>query len=284
MKKQIFKGLLCIAAISLSVWACTKDNSATIKEDTTPQNLVFTDDQKDEARDFFARTLAKSCSYEMVQTFLKERALKKVNGDYEILYMMVRDRKLSNGKTFATVLQEQADNDLQKRDSKTTEDFFNLFTEKIDPSLTIYLYAPKGKTVNDWNPKTSKKVAFCLPSVDDEKAKSTGTYDVNGVKSTVDVKTHPQDFYIVVRANERYKFTLKNGQNFDNKNTSLNVRDEEYISCEDPYSGTIYWVTPWDCASLLGDFNNNNSGYPNRQSIPFSSTLTGTRSGSVCPE
>jgi hypothetical protein len=283
MKKQIFKGLLCITVLTLSVWACTKDNSATNQEDITPQNLVFTDAQKDEARDFFAQTLAKACKDEVVQTFLKEEALKKMNGDYEVLYMVAKNNKLSNGKTFATVLQEQADKDLRKRDSQTTEDFFKSFTEKIDPLLTIYLYAPDGKSVKDWDIKTTKEVTLCLPSIDDEKEINLGTYRVDGSKGSVSVKTRPKDFYLVVRANERYKVKPKNGQELVSRCSD--------ISCDCPYIGSYYIVIPVNCDP---DNPNPNPNNPNPSSgitilapatskdVQFTPQLLNTRSGSVC--
>ncbi|NJN33289.1 MAG: hypothetical protein HC817_02585 [Saprospiraceae bacterium] len=126
---------------------CEKEKLSVKPDELEPQKLEFTIEQKDEARDYFAKTLAKAVEQEDVQNFLKEEALKRLNGDYEVLYMMVKKTKLKNGKTFSEILQEVANKDLAKRDSKTTKDFFDSFLEKIDPSLTIYLYAPRTKSV-----------------------------------------------------------------------------------------------------------------------------------------
>ena len=107
MKKQIFKGLLVAAIAVVAFGACKKDENAAQKENTSPVNLKFTDAQLDESREFFAKTLAKACNDESVQEFLKLASLEKINDDYEVLYMYVKNDIVKDGKSFATILQEQ---------------------------------------------------------------------------------------------------------------------------------------------------------------------------------
>ena len=275
MKKQIFKGLLVAAIAVVAFGACKKDENAAQKENTSPVNLKFTDAQLDESREFFAKTLAKACNDESVQEFLKLASLEKINDDYEVLYMYVKNDIVKDGKSFATILQEQANRDLQGSGNTAKPDFFNDYLGRIDPALTIFTYAPDGKKVSDWNNKTPKKVA--LSNDDDPVSKILGDFDAQGAKGQIDALKHPTEFLYVVRANERFRFTPRNGQTL----SALKNRCS-YISCDCPYDGDYFYVYPVDCPPEIGGGSWGN-GYPNKQSVLLPTNYLGQRGGSLCP-
>lgn len=284
MKKQILKGLFLVALLTVGVWACKKEEDAANKETTSPQNLVFTDAQRDESREFFAKTLAKACKDEAIQDFLKKEALRKIGGDYEVLYTYVKDNVVKDGKSFATLLQEQADRDLKTRDSKTTADFFKDFLGKIDPLLIIFLYAPDGKKVSDWDIKTTKEVTLCLPSVDDEKEVNLPTYKFDGVKGSVAVKTRPNDFYLVVRSSERFKAERRSSKTLSGRCSG--------ITCDCPFSGDYFVIFPENC-DPYDPYSGGNTGgsgtntpsfsapYATRE-VSFETNTLSTRGGGFC--
>ncbi len=91
---------------------------------------------KNEAREYFSKALAITMANDPeVKNYLIEKANEQFNGDYEVLYLMVKDEKLNNG-TFAEILQTHYERNYR---DELPRDFFSEEVVKADPYLTVYI-------------------------------------------------------------------------------------------------------------------------------------------------
>ncbi|EDP94789.1 thrombospondin type 3 repeat-containing protein [Kordia algicida OT-1] len=149
MKTKILKwGIFFFTAISFiacsedPVINSTSDEVITQKErPSSGGNLVYSDlgstYSKTQARTIFAKTLATAISGNReIKEFIYNEAATQYNGDYEVLYVMVKDRNIG-GVPFHQLLNDTARN-LQYA-QEVTPDFFSNEILKADPKLTIFL-------------------------------------------------------------------------------------------------------------------------------------------------
>jgi len=149
MKTKILKwGIFFFMAISFI--ACsedpivdsTSDEVVTQKERSLSRgDLVYSDlgsvYSKTEARTIFAKTLARAISGNRdLKNFIYNEAATQYNGDYEVLYLMVKDKNIG-GVPFHQLLNNTA-RGLQYT-KQVTPDFFSNEVLKADPKLTIFL-------------------------------------------------------------------------------------------------------------------------------------------------
>jgi hypothetical protein len=90
--------------VSLFVFSCEK------KVDLEPDAASTTSSLRDgeELRKYFAKALVKALQEKEVREFLKAEALEKYDGDYDVLYALVKNKKLASGKTFEQTLASYA--------------------------------------------------------------------------------------------------------------------------------------------------------------------------------
>ncbi|PTX59474.1 hypothetical protein C8N46_10963 [Kordia periserrulae] len=151
MKSKIYKwGIFFFMAISFiacsedPVVDSTSDEIITQKARTTPSGeLVYSDlgstYSKTQARTIFAKTLAKAIQNNReIKNFIYNEAASEYNGDYEVLYLMVKDRNVA-GVPFHQLLNDTS-RTLQHA-QEVTPDFFSNEVLKADPKLTIFLDA-----------------------------------------------------------------------------------------------------------------------------------------------
>jgi hypothetical protein len=86
----------------LFLLACKNDASLPVNDELKKNESVFQDVNADMS--LFSLTFNKALVNEDVRIFLKEEALKKFDGDYDILYQNVKNLKLKSGKTFEETL------------------------------------------------------------------------------------------------------------------------------------------------------------------------------------
>ena len=149
MKSKIYKlgifffmAIFFIACSEDPIVNSTSDEVVTPKErSTSERDLVYSDlgstYSKTEARTIFAKTLATAISSNReIKNFIYSEAATEFNGDYEVLYAMVKDKNIS-GVPFYRLLND-ASRTLQHA-QEVSPDFFSDEILKADPKLTIFL-------------------------------------------------------------------------------------------------------------------------------------------------
>ncbi|WP_291527952.1 hypothetical protein [Bacteroides sp. UBA939] len=110
MKKIYY--LMLAMLISLSVASCTDDTVYEMETDqmAKQEETPFAKDATFLLKKDFATALAKVLSESMeVRGLIKEEALKKINYDFDVVYLLIKDKKLNNGKTLEGLLSEHLD-------------------------------------------------------------------------------------------------------------------------------------------------------------------------------
>lgn len=201
--KTIRKLSMLVGILLVILASCRKDtfDNSLQAPRKLPTELQFTDKQKDEARVKFAKALALAARQKEVREFLKVEALKKFNGDSEILYEMVKNKKVIGEKTFATVLLEALENGISMREDYGA--FFNSYMSLVEPTMTIAVEPGQTSTVSNWNTNQFSMVAVAHTYDDDATTQLLDAFDANGNARQISGTQTPLDVTIVVRHNER---------------------------------------------------------------------------------
>jgi hypothetical protein len=177
MKKQIFKGLFVIAALSVGLWACKKDVDNTT--DTAPnaetEYKIKTPQEVNEARTYFAKTLSKAIVNAEFREYIHEKMKLRYTTDYEFVWIAEKDKKLKSGKKVSALLAEFADKSLtDKYGSRFFDEVVN-----IDPLIAISFPEREIVNINNWNVNTVPDVAAIMDSRDISKGEFF-VYDKTG--------------------------------------------------------------------------------------------------------
>lgn len=125
---KTFKQLLAVSVMicgTLLISSCTDEISSDNSELVTGSVLSMTNTEiKKEFGKALAKVLAESAP---VRELIKKEALKKIDYDYDVLYLMVKDEVLSDNNTLEGLLLEYLNSD-----------FLNLVESRI-PNLTIFV-------------------------------------------------------------------------------------------------------------------------------------------------
>ncbi|HEY1025784.1 MAG TPA: DUF3103 family protein [Sphingobacteriaceae bacterium] len=196
--------LLTIGTVSVLLLSCQKDtNSPQQPEKVELSSKVAISENKkkiDDGLDLIAKNLAASFSKKELRHFVKKQALKKFDGDFDILYKDIKSVQI-NGKSFqdhlvgsngASESDEAVFNQLKEIGSNLP--LLNISVpvniEKWDPDHFTPLVAIRS---SDYNEKTTKKIK---------------AYDKNGIVHWLDAKKDPEFPVVAVSLNERTFVTL----------------------------------------------------------------------------
>lgn len=149
MKTKILKwGIFLFIAI-FHISCSNEDITSTDSDDVSLQknmqsnsrDLVYSnlgsEFSKTQARTIFAQTLAVAIrNNESLKNYIYAEARSQFNGDYEVLYLMVKDREIE-GVPFHQILLEASRN--LEFEQRISDDFFSKEVLKADPKLTIYV-------------------------------------------------------------------------------------------------------------------------------------------------
>lgn len=150
--------------------------------------------------DEIAKALAASMGDESVRALIKTEALKKFDGDFDILYQKIGDQNVG-GKTLNAVLNENG----RKNGASRTVPIAQLAAQM--PLLNISVPV----NIEKWNTGSFEPLVVIASSIkDDEKLKLIKAYDKNGKVYMLDAQKAPDYPVIVVGLNERT--TFKNGK------------------------------------------------------------------------
>lgn len=228
--KIIFIRTILIVFLSVFISSCHDDEAFEISSQENKIDLVTQRNggeleysnlgsrySKTEARRIFSKTLALTISNNPdVKEILIEDARRKFNGDYESLYLMIKDTRTRSGNFSDLLLQSYRENFTEP----IAEDFFSNEVLKADPYLTIYIderYFENPELLSNANPVT---VAFESAEVNDTEVEYYEGYNSEGDLVRV-TEYNDSEVLFGIKANERIvllnKQTLKsiNGNNID---------------------------------------------------------------------
>jgi hypothetical protein len=195
MNRQLLKVVLLSAVLLSSLNSCKKDDG-----NISNSNLKeFSEDKRNETRDKFAKVLAIASESKAVRDFIKNEALKKFNGDFEILYEAVKNKKVTESQSFLQILEATA----KSINNGGNNDIEFLTTiAQVEPTLTIYLSSSTSSNQVNW--QTSKVINVVVAKTTDSEASTIlKTYDSKGNVGQINAKSIPQNPTLVVRDNER---------------------------------------------------------------------------------
>ncbi|KZS39653.1 hypothetical protein AWE51_08355 [Aquimarina aggregata] len=207
------KTFFAISIASLCLWSCQEPEIAEESAETIPQIRIdeINHTSKDILKKVFAEALAKSLNESVsLRMLLKEESLKKFDNDYDVLYHMIKDRQLLDGKTLRTTLENHLG------EEKLLE------IEQELPTLTIFIpELPEDSFSADiWDATTQiPHVAYNVKS----------TNDVPVIKSNSEIFVLPSHEIplfpvIVVKENERVILDGKSSsKGFSTKNSEKNI-------------------------------------------------------------
>jgi hypothetical protein len=182
MKEKKILVFTFVFTLSL-LFSCQQDDtlqvSPTTQQYTKEKNLQME----------FAQILATALDDNpSLRSFLKQEALKQFNNDYDILYHMIKDSKVSTKETIHTLLTRYAG----------SEERLNRIEENL-PLLTIYVPELPEFSAENWNPENQ------IPSVaiDVKENGDVFSYDAAGKRTTIPSGYIPAFPIVVVKQNER---------------------------------------------------------------------------------
>lgn len=187
---KTFKQLLAVSIMicgTLLMSSCTDEISSDKPELTTGSVISMTNT---EIKKEFGKALAKVLSESApVRELIKKEALKKIDYDYDVLYLMIKDETLSDNKTLNSLLLKYVDSD-----------FLSLIEEQI-PNLTIFV--PKlpleSFSAETWNVDTEVPVV----GIRTLETNDVPVFNSQGEESVVEVGYIPAYPIVVVKENER---------------------------------------------------------------------------------
>ena len=203
MQKIFYLWLQLIVLASVLFISCEKGVEVVDpNESATPS--VFNDVDVAEietARTEFAKTLAKALKERGVREFLKTEALQQYDGDYDVLFALVKDKKLSTGETFGQALSKY-----------TTSEVVNSWSKKV-PLMTVFVPELKGFSPESWNLDSQTPDVVIDNSHLKDKTEKLVAFSTDLRRYEVSANVAPNFPVVVIKENERIvaKSKLGNG-------------------------------------------------------------------------
>jgi hypothetical protein len=155
--------------------------------------------QEDHQMIAFAKSLAASLKDEQIRDFIKTEALKAFDGDYDILYELVKNQKIGQSSLSARLAENLQPEDAPANAKKDKAAFFNQQLENM-PLLNIAMPVH----IENWQTESHiPMVAMLLSDYDDSKSKLLRAFDAEGNMLFLDAKVPPGVPTVVVGFNER---------------------------------------------------------------------------------
>ena len=180
--------------VALLVTGCSKDDQVVAPATGSEANARLAV-SKTQFYEKAARKLAKSLSNAQLRSFIKTEAVKKFDGDYDVLFSTVKGYALSNELTGVDLNSEE------------------LAASAELPLLNVAVPVH----AEEWDPQAyTPLVAFLPEDYDENTATQITAFDANGQVHLLDAKKAPAEPVIVISHNERTevqqgKVVLKSG-------------------------------------------------------------------------
>lgn len=204
------KKLVLSCAILAALWlvSCQKEEVLT----DIPQSAYQKEASKNDLVIYnFAKTVSKLLSDKEIRKLIKTEAEKQFNGDYEILYMHLKDVKLSTGETFG------------ERALKTSQGLLSAEDLAKIPLLSICVTLDYTSWASD---TYTPSVVYKLSTFKENADKFVSGFDRTGAAIQLSALEEPKEPVIIIRLNERCNEdgTVKSDAFCQNPPTSLASR------------------------------------------------------------
>ncbi len=209
MKKQIFKELFMITVLSVGMWACKKDvdnTTNTTTTDVTTEYKVKSPQEINEARIYFAKTLAKAIANVELREYIHEKMKLRYTSQYEFVWIAEKDKKLKSGKTISSILSEYMDKTVIDKYGKN---FFNDVVT-IDPLIAISYPEREKVNIEKWNINEVPNVVSVMNTRDLSKGEYF-IFDSKGDEKLAPRGNEPENPTLVVWEAERHYLINKKG-------------------------------------------------------------------------
>ncbi|MGN8067880.1 hypothetical protein [Mucilaginibacter sp. SG564] len=195
MTKKILIISSCLFFISL-IQACKKDIN---QNQNPPTSIVTENSATSKSQITFAKILAKAVKTDgALRAFLKEESLKQFDNDYDVLYLMIKDKKVNNTETVHEKLVHFANS---KEELESIE--IQL------PLLTILIPTLPNFSPEKWNTNTEIPLVASAVSGQDQ----TSIYDDLGKEIIAKSNEIPGFPVLVVKQNERIVINTNSNSN-----------------------------------------------------------------------
>jgi hypothetical protein len=244
-KKKLFRtNLLALLFATIFIIGC--ESKVDILE---PENVELTSFQSNKTKDRlaidFAKALASSLEKEEVRAFVKKEALKKFDGDYDILFSKAKHESVdiggNNGRTqsmsFSEILFDE-----EMNSTKRTKESFQSFLDSLQqmyPLLQISIPEQFDNNAENWDINKHVPLVAVVPSdIKELNLPTLPAFDAQGNIHQIDAHTPPEELVIVISDNERLiaKSKVEYSQN---KRTAL-IYETPCIELEPVYSTVEY--------------------------------------------
>ncbi|MBD1386852.1 hypothetical protein IDJ75_16325 [Mucilaginibacter rigui] len=196
--------IICIFISSVLIFdSCKKDYKGEAKV-----NVSSTLSLEQESQKTFSKILSKAIqSSEPLRKFLKTESLKQFDNDYDILYQLVRNEKVSDNKTFHEIMASYANSEKQ----------LDSLESKL-PLLTIFVPTLPNFNPQQWNITNEiPLVANSLVGVN-----NVELFDGSGKEEVIKPGEIPGFPVVVVKQNERV--VLNKGNDISKRNTTNSIK------------------------------------------------------------
>ncbi|MFD2286762.1 hypothetical protein GJU39_17615 [Pedobacter petrophilus] len=200
MKNKIY--YLAIIAV---LFSCKKE----IKQEDQPPMLTTMEKQDSKAA--FSKVLAIALEKEpSLRSFIKNEALKQFDMDNDILFQMVKDEPIKDGKTFYQIISQYADSKIN----------LNNAIENL-PTLTIMVPEIPNFTPQSWDINTEMPLVAVSPAT--KVYDNIILYNAKGETTKVPYGLVPGYPVVVVKENERIVINNSNENKISLRNSSFNL-------------------------------------------------------------
>mgnify|MGYP001281221797 FL=1 len=218
-----------LVALLLIYEGCSEDYSGLVQPSTETPNTNISMLMKssnsnyqriNDAIEDFAIIIAKAVEEKEFREFLKAEAMKKFDGDYDILYSLVKDKTTKSGKTLHSKVTEIAA-DVKRAGASKFKSEFSTVEELIVKIPKLQIAIPVN--CEKWNTENFIPPVACLNSELKKKAVThVKAYDSKGNIVMLEKKNKPDYPVIVISINERLNENGKVRECYLKKNTTLN--------------------------------------------------------------
>lgn len=196
--KKVFYLISGILIMGSAFLACKKNSGESLTQSGTnkqseasvppPPGYTTIHEYRTEARKLLGEALAKAMTDITVRNFVKASVTAMLNGETEFLYAQKFNTIVSNGQTFAQVLDNHSTKNLS---------FFTIELPYYDPYATILI--PDDYEPENWNSAGAIPYVAAAPSGwDDENEVVVPFYNTNGQAGTVSSNEQPEELTVVI--------------------------------------------------------------------------------------
>lgn len=197
MKKTLQQRLAIVTVgLSLCLWSC-KEQDVNIFQSKPVTSTFLTKEDKEALMAVFAKTLAIALKNEPdLRIFLKNEALKQIDGDYDIFYQIVKDKEIRDRISFKSILEKYTES--PKNLKLLNEEFLE---------LNIKIPRLQAASAESWSTQSFSPIV----AVRSLKESQTffEAFDKEGKYLKLDTKKEPPELTIVIEESERIEIDSK---------------------------------------------------------------------------